>query len=115
MDRLLQLDTLIASLIDLIEVLRLDARCQWLSHFEQCLERAKETLGAGASQSDLNGLSASVMSVFKGAGSFSDYAPVTLNRTDATFKVIAGMESVHDYGARVRDSALQLRVVDYAL
>ena len=82
MNRSEQLDTLVASLSELIVILSFDPRCQWLSHFEKCLSDANYLRADGFTQNQLNELSGSVRSVFGGMGSFNDYAPVAANRRD---------------------------------
>jgi hypothetical protein len=115
MDRTQQLAALQVSLSELVETLRLDPRCQWRSHFEQCLDRATEARLKGASQRELNDLSAFVMSVYRGAGSFNDYAPVTQSSSHSAATIIPGMESLDSLIHRVYDDALQLRVIGHVL
>ncbi len=51
------------------------------------------------------------MQVFGGAGSFSDYAPVTKNGLGSGFELIPGMEDVDTLASKVYQSALAVRVV----
>ena len=105
-DRRTQLERLEAELVALVEILRLDPRCQWTSHFESCLSGAKLLSAGNPSQDELNELSGSVMYVFGGMGSFNDYAPWQNGRA------IPGMEALTDTAGRVYQSALVLRTVE---
>ena len=77
MDRHGQLKKLVEQLSRLVEVLRRDPGCQWCRGFERLLQTARAFLESGFTQDDLCSLSVSVMCVYGGMGSFSDYAPVS--------------------------------------
>ena len=111
MERHQQLETLAAHLDQLVAVLALDPMCDWRRHFEGGLSASRALLTQGFTQQQLNELSGSIMSVYGGAGSFSDYAPVTQAHPGGPFALIPGMESVDTLSGRVYQSALALRVV----
>jgi hypothetical protein len=112
MKRHAQLNTLHSHLGELAAVLAHDPPCQWRKHFVVCQEWAASLLSHGFTQGDLNELSGSVKSVYGGAGSFTDYAPVRI-KADGTFSLIAGMENFSELSGAVYESALELRVVGY--
>lgn len=105
-DRRAQLEKLQSDLAALVELLRLDAGCQWTRHFESCLSRARSLRSKVPAQEELNELSGSVMHVFGGMGSFNDYAPWKNGQ------VICGMETLDAAGSAVYESALALRIVE---
>ncbi len=111
MERHQQLKRLEKHLEQLIAVLSLDHACNWKRHFETCLAATRAALSHGFTQQQLSQLSASVMQVFGGAGSFSDYAPVTKNGLGSGFELIPGMEDVDTLASKVYQSALAVRVV----
>src|SRR5580693_7156772 len=111
MDRRAQLKSLVESLEHLVEVLRLDPRCQWTPHFESSLQRAHELIESEFSQDALSTFSASVMSVYGGAGSFLDYAPAVYGQHTGRYTVIPGMERFEQLSGQVYDEALSLRVI----
>ena len=113
MDRRTQLESLVGNLEQLISLLRLDTSCQWRTHFESSLQMACKFLESGFSQDDLSNFSASVMSVYGGAGSFGDYAPTLYDRSTGRCSVIPGTESFEQLASRVYDEALSLRVVEH--
>lgn len=111
MDRRAQLESLIGSLEQLITMLRLDPACQWREHIESSLQMARNLLESGFSQEDLSSFSASVMCVFRGAGSFNDYAPSIYDRATGRCTIIPGTEGFDQLASRVYDQALSLRVI----
>jgi hypothetical protein len=115
MDRSRQLEELVESLGKLIAILKKDENCQWITHFERCLERGRELMSAGAEQSDLNDLSVSVMHVYGGMGSFNDYVPANVDHGTGRPIPIEGMESFEVASGLVHERALALRVVGDAL
>lgn len=110
-DRASQLEELVVALGRLITNLDLDPDCQWKGHFVQCLSRAQFLLDAGFDQEALNGLSASVRSVFGGMGSFNDYVPARFNSLTGQYAAIEGMEGFNRAAGSVYDAALKLVVV----
>jgi hypothetical protein len=113
-DRREQLQLLASNLAMLCELLSLDPRCQWRKHFASCLAQANSLLAREFSQEELTDLSASVNGVFRGMGSFNDYAPATKG-PDGQFTSIPGMEKLEELSSQVYDSALALRVVGYVI
>ena len=105
-DRRAQVEALIGHLTALNELLALDSECQWRRHFSSCLREARALALSNPDQSQLNGLSGSVMSVFGGMGSFNDYAPFRQGRP------ISGMELLEEASGQVYQSALSLRMVE---
>jgi hypothetical protein len=105
-----QLKCLLSNLGELVYMLGHDPNCKWRSHFTACQQRASVLADKEFTQSDLNDLSASVMSVYGAAGSFSDYAPVRYT-ADGKFSVIEGMEGLSEVSGRVYSSAFALRIV----
>ncbi len=112
MDRVSQLDALIASLKELVEILANDPQCQWQKHFTDCLGCAEALRERGFDQQALNELSGSVRHVFGGMGSFNDYAPVKADPAPPGFKLIDGMDRLAAVANQVYDRALELIVVD---
>ena len=112
MNRKKQLEELVETLENLVLILRLDQDCQWTDHFRNCLERAKRLRDSGFQQKELNLLSASVMSVYGGMGSFNDYAPVLYSEEDGKASTIQGMEHLSDGSSLVYTRALALRVME---
>ena len=104
-DRSTQLKHLTDSLAQLCAVLALDTACQWQRHFATCLQQARELGGSPLEQSTLNALSARVMSVYGGMGSFNDYVPWHDGR------LMAGMQDLDHLTGQVHAAALALRVV----
>jgi hypothetical protein len=111
MDRRAQLKSLVESLEHLVEVLRLDPGCRWTPHFESSLQRAHELIESGFSQDALSTFSASVMSVYRGAGSFNDYAPAVYDQHTGRCTLIPGTERFEQLSGQVYDEALSLRVI----
>ena len=112
MNRKEQLDQLIESLDQLVNILRHDKNCQWAQHFEGRLQEAKRVRERGFEQKDLNQLSTAVMSVYGGAGSFNDYAPTVFNKETGKITVIQGMEELSHCSELVYQYALALRAVE---
>lgn len=104
-----QLHKLEMSLKRLVTILNLDPRCQWRHHFDSCLAQTQTLVRTGASQSELNSLSSSVIHVFGGMGSFTDYAPIKYNEESASFTLIAGAEDFANAADQVHEHALALR------
>lgn len=115
MDRTNQLRQLEMSLDRLVEILRLDPRCQWLPHFDSCLQQTRQLLQEGFTQEQLNGLSSSVMHVYGGMGSFNDYGPGIYDSTDGRYSPIPGAGDFEAVSTQVHEQALTLRVVANAL
>lgn len=113
MDRHAQLKTLAEQLSRLVEVLRLDPDCQWRGHFEQCLQTVRDLLESSFTQDDLSNLSSSVMHVYGGMGSFSDYAPTSYDAQSGRCTAIPGTEAFDEIAGLVYDGALSLRVVGH--
>jgi hypothetical protein len=113
MDRHAELKTLAEQLSRLVEVLRLDPDCQWRGHFEQCLQTAKGFLESSFTPDDLSNLSSSVMHVYGGMGSFSDYAPTSYDAQTGRRTPIPGTATFDEIAGRVYDGALSLRVVGH--
>ncbi len=109
-ERTRQLGRLIESLAELVSILRLDAECQWTAHFERVLHEGRN-LAKSFSQEQLSLYSSSVMFVYAGMGSFSDYAPSRYDPETGKFMQIAGTEMCEVLSASVYEGALELRVV----
>ena len=103
--------TLEASLIHLVEILRLDPSTQWCRFFETHLNTTKTLLAGKYSQSDLNDLSASIMRVYAGMGSFNDYVPGRLDVESGRFVVFPGAERFAEISSDVHTRALALRII----
>lgn len=73
----------------LCDLLALDPACPWQAHFEQCWQSADDLRRRGAPPDQLAGLARQVMSVYKGAGSFNDYAPPAAQAGMADFSACA--------------------------
>ena len=109
MNRKEQLEDLIGALEKLTAILKHDKGCQWIHHFESCLDKARQLRDYGFEQKDLNYLSVSVMSVFGGMGSFNDYVPVSSPDETGNFEAVQGMEDFPRLSNLVYNSALGLR------
>ena len=107
-----QIDKLIEALEKTIKILRHDKSYQWTRHFSTCLQDAKELQNKGFNQEELNQLSATIMSVYGGAGSFNDYAPSTFSKDTGKVTVIQGMEELSHWSKLVYQYAVELRVTE---
>ena len=107
-----QIDKLIEALDKTINILKKDKNCQWTRHFVTCLQDVKELKNKGFNQEELNQLSAFIMSVYGGAGSFNDYAPTVFSKETGKFTVIQGMEELSHWSKLVYLFALELRVIE---
>jgi hypothetical protein len=114
MNRQQQLRDLEASLSRLIGILQLDTNCRWTRHFESCLEEVKHLVAGKFSQDDLSTLSASIMRVYGGMGSFSDYVPGVYDPVSRKFVSLRGTEQLGDVSTRVYRAAQALRIVGNA-
>ena len=112
MNRNKQLDQLVEALENLVHILRLDQDCQWTDHFKNCLEEAKKLRDNGSQQKELNLLSASVMSVYGGTGSFNDYVPVLYSEENGKASTNQGMERLSHGSSLVYTCALDLRSME---
>jgi len=113
MDRRSQLDDLIASLDRLLSILEKDPACRWTDHFRGCLEEARRLVNSGFTQGCLNALSASILSVYGGLGSFGDYAPIKKESDwSPSWTPIPGTEDLDSAAVEVFERALALRSVD---
>jgi hypothetical protein len=106
-----ELRDLESSLTRLVEMLRLDPSSQWYSSFETHLETTKALLAGQWSQADLNALSASIMGVYHGIGSFNDYAPAHFNVDSGRHTIIPGAERFAEFSSEVHSRALALRTI----
>jgi hypothetical protein len=97
-----ELHALVQSLTKLVEILRKDNECNWLHGFEGALMRAKEL--DPMDQDSLSSLSASIMSVYGGMGSFGDYMPTNWENPKE-------MKEFDLCSGAVYDNALKLRVI----
>lgn len=104
-DREAQLCRLVDALEELVAVLRRDSTCRWTQGFEKLLGDARSLQAAGVSQDELSALSASVMSVFGGMGSFNDYVPYVDGR------VAPWTREFDEVRGRVYEDAINLRVI----
>jgi len=112
MNRKEQLYKLIEALDQLVKILHHDKNCQWTQHFQTCLQDARELQGKGFEQKDLSQLSAGIMSVYSGAGSFNDYAPAVFSKDTGKVTVIQGMEELTHWSELVYQYALELRAIE---
>jgi len=69
----------------LCELLALDPECNWLTHFQRCLEFTKEVSAKDYSKSRLEELVTSIRSVYGGMCSFNEYTPVTNTKESAAW------------------------------
>jgi hypothetical protein len=106
-DRAQQLRRLVDSLDQLVAILQRDPTCTWTRGFEVLLSDAQHLQSTDFEQNDLNLLSGSVMSVFGGMGSFSDYVPQDAGR------VAPWIREFDEISGRVYEDALNLRVVGH--
>ncbi|MDR7307944.1 DUF6966 domain-containing protein [Rhodoferax saidenbachensis] len=98
---------LIETLSELVTVLALDPSCQWHEHFQGCLSEAMGLRSGRVDQKALSMLSASIRSVYGGAGSFNDYVPVVFDAA-GSYAVIKGAEGFEALASRTYDLALEL-------
>jgi hypothetical protein len=103
-DRKDQLERLIKSLRQLRDILRGDPTCRWTAGIESFGYEAEQLAAHGFSQSDLNGLSTSVQSIYGGMGSFSDYIP------QADGRVLPWVDAFDKLRGDVYENALALKV-----
>ncbi len=101
-DRNPQLERLLISLRQLVEVLRKDEFCDWTQHFQNCHEYAENLLANGFSQEELNDLSSSIMRVYGGSGSFNDYPgnPTAIGMSGRELSALS--DAVHDNAQELR-------------
>jgi hypothetical protein len=109
--RRIQLSRLVDVLRDLTVTLSLDTSCQWTPHFRRCLAHAEELLVSGFTQEQLAALSTSITHCFGGAGSFSDYAPGSYDRSTGRYLALSGAENFEIYAHAVCEQATELRVI----
>lgn len=98
---------LVSALKRLIEILRLDPHCQWTTKFENDLARASALQG-GYGEDDLQSLSGSVRHVYKGMGSFNDYAPAQYDPSTGKYNPIPGTDDFEKVAREVFDLSTQL-------
>lgn len=103
-DRSRQLEALIQSLRRLQQLLLRDPRCLWTRGISSFLQEAEHLRSSGFTQDDLNLLSGSVMGIYAGMGSFSDYIP----QQDGHF--LPWVEEFDRLRGEVHCHALMLRV-----
>lgn len=99
------------SLRRLVEILRLDRRCQWTSKFENDLLWCDELLNKTPSKEEVYNLSSSIRSVFQGMGSFNDYGPAKYNPATRKCEPIPGTEDFEKVVEKVFSLAVDLRVI----
>jgi hypothetical protein len=97
-------------LADLVEILRLDPQSQWLRKFESDMERCGNLSSGQYSSDDIVVLSKSVTDVYRGTGSFNDYAPGTFDASSGRYSALPGAERFDEIARQVFDAAVALRV-----
>lgn len=102
------LTCLFEALKQLVDLLRLDKRCQWTTKFERDMEDTLWLLENGFTDKDVSNLSTSIMYVYQGMGSFNDYSPGVFNPKTGRYEKIFGTESFDAVSQRVYDMALKL-------
>lgn len=107
-----QLVKLREQLKELVDVLEKDAGCQWTAHFRNSLAEAEALLASDFTQEELNLFAASVNSVYGGAGSFNDYAPL-VSPASGRPQAISGMENFDQIASAVYERAVELRAIAY--
>jgi hypothetical protein len=115
LDREAQLIDFITALAKLISILQEDSACKWTNHFRKCLAESKRLTRYGFVQTDLNKLSNSVISVYGGTGSFSDYTPIIpsskLNESHS-WQPSASFKKLDQTASEVFEKALALREIE---
>lgn len=68
-----KIESLMACLDQLVELLRQDPVCQWTAHFEQCQSEARPLFSSNPTFEDLRTFSRKLLAVYAGEGSFNSY------------------------------------------
>src|SRR5688500_7923834 len=106
-----EIESLATNLVRLVDLLRLDSRCKWRSHFERCLKTVQQYLETGCTHDQLKTLSQSVMSAYARTGSFHDYSPTRFDPYTGQRSRIPGIEGLDEIAVQVFADALTVRPV----
>lgn len=96
-------------LLQLIEILDKDPKCQWYNKFKSDYDKSLSLLTQQSDDREIDLLCDSIIYVFQGMGSFNDYAPLKYNSLTGTYEPLQGIESYEEIVNDIYELARTLR------